>query len=210
MTQYFYDLGEGNVGHFVVHPLYEWVYQYGPQFALAVALISTILFFTSFFFIQRVRAASLFLLLTFFVGSVLITNIVLKDNWGRPRPRQVKVYGGDLSYRPFWKPNLLNQGQSEPAKSFPCGHATAGFYFLSLVFLGRRLKSRFIALSGWTLGLGLGILFGITRMAQGGHFFSDVLMSGIVMWYIGFFCDWAIFQSKQCGWKICYAGNKGS
>ena len=118
--------------------------------------------------------------LTLVVGAGLITNSVLKEYWGRPRPKQVVEFGGKLDYRPFWQPNL--EATREPQKSFPSGHVAMGFFYLSLIIVGRHYKNRLLFGLGLFLTLFWGIGLMIARVAQGGHFLSDVIVSPIIMW----------------------------
>ncbi len=65
-----------------------------------------------------------------------------------------------------------------------------GFYFFSLIFLGKGLNSRFLYYSGLFLVVTLGGALSLTRILQGGHFFSDVLASAVIMWYT----SWALYE----------------
>lgn len=127
------------------------------------------------------RRAALVLTLSLAIGSGLIAHVIFKDHWGRPRPKQVIEFGGSQPFRPYYKPNLFHQ--PEPSKSFPCGHCTMGFYFFALALVGLREHSKRIYLAGMILAWGLGLLLGLARMAQGGHFLSDVLGAALIMWY---------------------------
>jgi hypothetical protein len=40
------------------------------------------------------RMYGLFILLSVILGPGLLVNLVFKDHWGRPRPRQVVALGG--------------------------------------------------------------------------------------------------------------------
>jgi membrane-associated PAP2 superfamily phosphatase len=57
-----------------------------------------------------------------------------------------------------------------------------GFYFFSLVFLGRQQRNKKLVQCGWGMALGLGAALSLARIAQGGHFLSDTLFSGLIMW----------------------------
>ena len=124
----------------------------------------------------RFRRHSIFLVLVMGVGPGLITNAVLKDHWGRPRPRDVEPLGGLHAYEP-----LLTIDPSSPGKSFPCGHATMGYFFFALWFFWRRSHPR---LAWGSLGMAAlyGTAIGWARVVQGGHFPSDVLWAAGVLW----------------------------
>ena len=62
------------------------------------------------------------------IGVGLFTHILLKDHWGRPRPKQVTQFGGTQEFHPFYKPNFFDQPQPSRAP-FPA--AIAGWVFPS-------------------------------------------------------------------------------
>jgi lipid A 4'-phosphatase len=114
------------------------------------------------------RKNLLFLILALALGPGVIVNAVLKDHWGRARPVQIKAFGGEAEHRP---PFILSN-QCHKNCSFVCGHASVGFAFIALGFLyKRRQKEIFLA------SLFAGSVIGFVRIAQGGHFFSDVIFS---------------------------------
>lgn len=168
-------------GSFVSDPFLDWIYIYGlwpAWLMIAIALIGTLMsFFKSY---HSWRKPCLFLLLSFAVGSGLIIHGILKDHWGRPRPRQVIEFGGQQSFRAYYQPNFKHL--PEPSKSFACGHAALGFYFFVVALLGTIYQSKVLYWSGLGLAWGLGGLLSIVRIAQGGHFLSDTIATALIMW----------------------------
>lgn len=167
-------------GAFISHPFWDWVFIYGlwPAWILFIAaLFGYILSFKQAY--RSWRIPCLYLVLTFGVGSGLIIHAVLKENWGRPRPRQVAEFGGEQPFLPYYSPNI---GNPNPSKSFASGHASLGFYFFSLVLLGKLYRSKFVYWLGCGLAWGLGTLLSLTRIVQGGHFLSDIFAAALVMW----------------------------
>jgi lipid A 4'-phosphatase len=122
---------------------------------------------------KRLRLYGLFILLCIIIGPGLIINGVLKDHWGRPRPRQIVEFGGKLAYR---QPLLPSRTYG---KSFPCGHCSVGYLYAIGWWLWRRRHTRWAILS-LTTGLALGTLLGIGRMAGGAHFLSDAVWSALI------------------------------
>ena len=156
-------------------PLWRFSYRSAPwvtgslALAGAVALVAGAVRVNS----RRFRLHGLFLLLSVAVGPGLIVNGILKDHWGRPRPRQIVELGGRLEYAP----PLLPVG--DHGKSFPCGHCSVGYLYSAGWWLWRR-RHPVYAHASLAVGLVLGTLLGIGRMAAGGHFLSDVLWSGLI------------------------------
>jgi lipid A 4'-phosphatase len=110
------------------------------------------------------RLALLLCLLALLPG--LVINQGFKEHWGRARPVQVSQLGGD---RPF-TPAFVHTGRQ--GGSFSSGHVAAAAYLIAVAHLlaGPR--------SGWLAAAVLyTALVGLARMAAGGHFLSDVLVS---------------------------------
>lgn len=183
-------------GAFVSHPFWNWIYIYALWPAWILTFIALIGFILSFKKTYRAwRTPCLYLLLTFSIGAGLIIHAVLKDHWGRPRPRQVIEFGGVQPFRPYYEPNFGNQ--PEPSKSFACGHASLGYYFFALAFLGAIYRSRLLYWLGLSLAWGLGILLSIARIAQGGHFLSDTLASALIMWLTAWGLAYWLFAKEE-------------
>lgn len=182
---------------FSSNAFFDFLYKYGPIPALAIFGISLIALALSYFAStwRRWRRPALCLFLTMAVGAELITHILLKDHWGRPRPKQVIEFGGQQPFRPYYEPNFFHQ--PEPSKSFPCGHCTVGFYFFSLALVGKRLGSRSLFWGSLGFAVALGSLLAWTRMAQGGHFFSDTVTTALIMWLTAYTCDQWIYKETR-------------
>ncbi len=157
-----------------------WLYKYGTLPGLALAVFSLIGFYLS-----RTKASwkglqrhFLLVILTILIGPGLLVNALGKDYWGRPRPEQVQAFSGQWEYRSVFSPGVPGRG-----KSFPCGHCTMGYAFLTLVVFWKRF--RWVAWIGGLTALAYGSLLGVARMAAGAHFPTDVLWSlGIILMVI--------------------------
>ena len=115
----------------------------------------------------------LFICLCLVVGPGLVANSLLKDNWGRARPRQIAEFGGDRIYTP----PLVPANQCQRNCSFVSGEASAlfaPFYAAALVVP----QSSVLLLAVGTLA---GLSAGLVRMSQGAHFLSDVVFAGLFM-----------------------------
>lgn len=160
--------------------LWDFLYHYGTYPAGIVCLAAFIGLVCSLFVekVRKWRHCFLFIVLVGAIGPGVVTNLILKEHWGRPRPREVQGLGG---YSNFEK--VLHIDKSSNGKSFPCGHATMGYFFVGGFFLLRRYR-RDWAWFFLVLGLVLGFFMGIARMCQGGHYFSDVMWSGAIIYFV--------------------------
>ncbi|MCH9634747.1 MAG: hypothetical protein S4CHLAM7_15080 [Chlamydiae bacterium] len=179
--------------NFSSHIFFRFFYKYGVYPAFLVGILSLLFFLTSFFKkeLQKYRLSLLFLSLAFLCGPGILINGILKGFLSRPRPVQITAFGGIEPFSPFYN---LSLSFPNKFKSFPSGHSTMGFYFFNLIFLGQRLKNSSLTLFGVWSSIVLGFCMSISRIAQGGHFFSDTLLSLCLIWYLGLFCDWLIFE----------------
>lgn len=112
---------------------------------------------------------ALFIVIVLAVAPGLVVNTVFKDNWGRARPSQTTDFGGVRSFSPVW----VISDQCAKNCSFPSGDASMGFFLMAFAAV-----SRFRVLWLFT-GVLAGGVFGYVRIAQGAHYLSDVLHSGL-------------------------------
>jgi lipid A 4'-phosphatase len=122
----------------------------------------------------RVQAVTwLYLVLCLGVGPGLVTNTLLKDQWGRARPAQIVEFGGSKAFTPA----LLPADQCASNCSFVSGEASsmfATFYAMALIVPQWSITLLSV---GTVAGFGAGLI----RMAQGAHFPSDVVFAGVFM-----------------------------
>ena len=71
-----------------------------------------------------------------------------------------------------------------PGHCFPAGHATTGFSLMAFHFVGWSSAQKGLSRAGLTVGLVAGLGLGLGRVAQGAHFLSHVLWSGLVCWIV--------------------------
>jgi lipid A 4'-phosphatase len=120
------------------------------------------------------RKALLFVAFSTALGPGLLANTVLKDYWGRARPAQITAFGGPRRFTPAPLPAT----QCARNCSFVSGHAALGFSLAAFAFLLPPGPSR---RRGIAAALAFGGLVGLVRIAQGGHFLSDVVYAGLLV-----------------------------
>ncbi len=192
-----YFLGDHSKFH---APAWSWaVYKYGLIPGQLLCAASALIFVASFFAhrLSSLQRPALYLCLTLAIGSGLFGHALFKQFWERPRPKQVALYGGTY---PFCSLTTPYRGPADRhLRSLPSGHATMGFYFFALYFLGRRLGRRWLAWTGLCMAIVLGGLLSWVRLAQGGHFFSDIIVSMLLMWLSAYWVDRVYAHiSKRC------------
>jgi membrane-associated PAP2 superfamily phosphatase len=171
VQHYFYQPDSSSGWYLKNHPFWQFGYHYGTLPAILLtfaALIGLILSWVKPK-IKNYRRYFLLIILTLVIGPGLFVNAIFKDHWGRPRPRQVQEFGGKLDFREVWEPGTPGKG-----KSFPCGHCSMGFFFITLYYCFKR-KHKVLAYSAIVFSIALGMFIGFARITQGGHFLSDVL-----------------------------------
>ena len=186
---------------FSSNSFYDSIYLYGVIPSQVICAIAVICLLLSCYKdnLKPWRPIAWALSLNLILGSGLITHTLLKELWGRPRPRQVIEFGGPQQFRPFYSPKF--EKAPEPSRSFPSGHSTTGFYFFCFYFIGKRYRKNWLAYAGVSVGLILGGLLSWARIVQGGHFISDVLIACLIMWLTAAFVDWLVFDLPYFGAK---------
>ena len=179
--------------------IWSLLYDHGPKPGLALGIGAFLIFLLSF----PVRALMKFRKKTLFLALVLIfgTGIMVeafKGATGRPRPRHIEFFQGSKEFVPVFSVKKPGDGESPSAGqmaiimtkrfieskgsySFPSGHAAIAFYLMVPFFIlrDRRRKLAVLCLAG---GVSYGLLMGYARMAQGGHFLSDIIWAGGVVY----------------------------
>lgn len=112
---------------------------------------------------------ALFFIPLFLLGPGLLVNGILKPYWGRPRPINIAEFGGAWPFEVPWVIGPSGLGNH----SFSSGEAAFTACLLPLIlFLPREWRGPVGALIGLFVAA-----VGLNRIAFGGHFLSDVLIS---------------------------------
>jgi lipid A 4'-phosphatase len=129
---------------------------------------------------------ALYVAAVFAIGPGLLTNTLLKDHSGRPRPVDVLQFRGVNVYvAPF-----AFDGACDHNCSFVAGDPSAAFALVApaLMLPPRRRKW------GVSAALGFGVAVGLLRMYQGGHFVSDVIFGAIFSLDTVLLLHWLMFR----------------
>ena len=148
-----------------------------PRPIVIVAVLGLLLLIADLLFRRRflsIRPLLLFYFaLVMIVGPGVIVHNVFKDHWGRARPAKVAQFGGTRDFTPAF----VISDQCERNCSFVSGHSAGAFGLIALALLAKRRRS--IAMAA---AISVGALVGLGRIIQGGHFFSDVLFSFVIVY----------------------------
>lgn len=167
---------EGERWFLADHPVVVFLYRYAEGIGLAPAIAGLFgLILAPCWSPARKRwRKCAFLAGVMVLGPGLFVNVFTKEYYGRARPVNISYFQGakNDSYSPPWVVSEPRQG-----KSFCSGHAAMGFYLasISLVF---RLSLPLVARWIYCFGMLWGSAVAFGRIAQGGHFLSDVIWGG--------------------------------
>jgi lipid A 4'-phosphatase len=168
----FHDAGQGAAGFAPakagVNGAFYWLGDTGAKLAyvaLSAAAVAALLGAPG---LRRWRARLSFLWLALLLGPGLLVNVVLKEEVERPRPYQVVELGGPQAFVPAFAPSP----PGADGASFVSGHAAIAFYLIALAWVFPQRRRRW-----WVVGVAFGAAMGLTRMAAGAHFLSDVVFA---------------------------------
>jgi len=129
--------------------------------------------------LERWRGILLFLALAMALAPLTVS--LLKLVTDRPCPWDFVEFGGAEAYT-----HLFQFRGTAHARGlcFPAGHAATGFALMAFFFVFHRERRHVLARAALLTGISAGVLLGIGRIAQGAHFMSHVLWSGLVCWLV--------------------------
>jgi len=143
----------------------------GPAFAaLALKLV-----FPQGRMLMPARAAVL-IAATLALGPGLMVNGILKEYWGRPRPIHMQAFGGDHAFTPWYSPH----GTCPTNCSFVSGEGATGAFLVAPA----SLVPGPMGVVAMTAAVGFALLGGGLRIAFGGHFFTDVVLSMVLVIFL--------------------------
>jgi len=117
-----------------------------------------------------------FLLVTLLLSAGVLTNLLFKSYWGRPRPVVVTQFNGPEPFVAWWDP----RGTCGRNCSFFSGEGATAFWTYAPAALAPA-PWRPPAYAAATV---FGAVTSGLRMAFGGHFFTDVAIAGLVTFLV--------------------------
>ena len=111
---------------------------------------------------------ALIVTLTAVFGVGLVNQLIVKKLADRPRPHEIVLAAEPVTVTDTFRGN-----------SMPSGHAAMGFVLAAPFFPLRRKRPR-LAYGFLAAGLAAGGILGLSRMALGAHFATDVLIAGAI------------------------------
>jgi membrane-associated PAP2 superfamily phosphatase len=135
--------------------------------------------------------SALFLLWSLALGPGLVVNGILKPLWGRPRPTGVIAFGGKQPFVDAWQ--ISNHCTWNC--SFVSGEGSGAMWLVAVALVVPLAWRRPVAAVMLVLALGLSL----TRIAEGGHFLSDVLIGwGLTLTVMALV--YQVFVVRQPAW----------
>lgn len=129
-----------------------------------------------------------YLMVTLLAGPGLLVETVLKPNWGRARPKDITLFGGDQPFTPpVWVADACERNCS-----FVSGHAAVAYWVTAYAFLASP-PWRTPAIAAAFL---FGCAVGLVRIMQGAHFLSDVAFAAIIVVGINVLAYRMMFERK--------------
>jgi lipid A 4'-phosphatase len=176
----FFTVGETHSGWILGREApWRQLYQYGEIPPLVFAFFALVAYAASKLGKMNEKYAKpcMVVILTVVIGPGLLVNCVLKEYWGRPRPADIVAFDGTANYREVWQPGGKGKG-----KSFTCGHGALAFSIASGAAFYNLHPA--LAIGSVVAGVSYGVLMSVARMIQGGHFATDTLWSGAIVFMV--------------------------
>ena len=124
-------------------------------------------------FKKALSSWAFFLIISALIAPGITVNSLLKENFGRARPREIVEFGGTKNFsRAF-----AFSDQCPKNCSFSSGHAAMGYYFSSIAYVARSLYFARIYITSILFGS----IVGLSRIIMGGHFASDIIVSAFLV-----------------------------
>lgn len=118
-----------------------------------------------------------FILALFLLGPGILVNAVLKSYWGRARPYDVTQFGGTAQFSPAYQISDQCASNCSFVSGEGSGSMALAIAFLVILFAVAKVLPKPVLRVGQGATLLMLGFAGWQRVAAGGHFLSDVLLS---------------------------------
>lgn len=136
-------------------------------------------------FLKFDAKAWLFQIACSILGPGIIANGILKEFWGRARPREITEFGRTADFTPVF----TFSDQCASNCSFVSGEASAMFMiFAALALVAHNYRKIFLIFV-----LAAGGFVSLMRVGQGGHFITDCLVAGGLMMIVACGIYWLMY-----------------
>lgn len=182
VARWFSDPALPGVWYGKQHQPWLLIYEHGPKVGWAMVYVSIAGLLVGLFRpVWRVhRWRFLAMVLSAIIGPWLLVNELLKGCWGRDRPIQLHEFGGTRDFLPWWHP----LGPSADAgASFVSGHVSMAMVLVAIALVLPR-RHRLGRAMVFVVVIVYASLTAYARMAQGGHFLSDTLISAALTYLV--------------------------
>lgn len=148
----------------------RWLGRTGPSLALGLVVVILIVrVVRRRAWTQLSDAGIAYILGVFAIAPLAMSNLLLKANWGRPRPSQTNLFSGNLDFTPAWR----MEGECAWNCSFVSGEASMSMALIAFAFVAPKAwrPAAIAAVCAWTA------VVSANRMAFGAHYLSDVVLA---------------------------------
>ena len=144
---------------------------WGPGALLVLYLLRYAIQFSRGAGTRALGRSTAFIALSMALGPGLLVNVILKDHSHRPRPVQVREFGGSDQFEPWYR----FDGACVRNCSFVSGEASAAFWTTAPALLAPPP----IRIAAVGVALAFGVCVSVLRLGFGGHFLSDVIFAAL-------------------------------
>ena len=146
---------------------------------IAVGFLIALLFFRKTTLVQHYKKGILIVILSAIFVPMTVGG--LKKTTNMPCPKHEIHYGGAYPRTAVWQSYPPKYTAMDTIACWPAGHASGGFALMSLFFLFKKRRNKYIALF---VALLIGWSMGSYKMIIGDHFFSHTWITMVLAWLI--------------------------
>jgi membrane-associated PAP2 superfamily phosphatase len=157
------------------------MHRWAKYVVIAIGITVLVACVLSLFVARLVKCRRVLVFLALALGLAPAVVSALKAASPRSCPYDLAAYGGYAPHLGLFEATAAPFG---PGHCFPGGHASAGFCLLAFYFVGYALKRPQLARAGLVTGIIAGLALGAGRVAQGAHFLSHNLWTGLICWTV--------------------------